>query len=427
MNRRDFLRAVRLRLVAYGLPLSLLSAWGFYWEPRALVVRRQEVRIPGLPPAWEGVTIVHLSDLHYPFVSLAHIQNAVALANTINPDIIVLTGDYLDSEQPGYPPEFSQALANLQAPYGVYAVLGNHDGWRGKEKVVPMLAAAKIALLENQGVMLMRQEQGLYVAGVEDGLMGQPNIGQALSAHRPGAPVILLAHEPDLADDFAVEPRLRLQLSGHSHGGQVRIPWMGAPVLPLLGQKYSSGLYSVTPDFQVFTTHGVGMLGFPIGPPVRFNCSPEVALLRLVADAPVAQVSQAQSTLQPPPASPELRLSQRVGKPISHSYGFLVEVDLMVDNPNTQPLPELYAQWVYITATGAEILCQNRTIPTGLGGAHSRVSIAPVPAEGQTRLQGLLFIPAGWHRGEGQLRIRFYATVDGISWLKELQTPLRLY
>jgi predicted MPP superfamily phosphohydrolase len=117
----------------------------------------------------------------------------------------------------------------------------------------------------------------LYLAGVDDGWSGQPDLKAALDEHRGNTPVILLAHEPDLADAFARDGRVSLQLSGHTHGGQVRVPALGPIILPYLGQKYDQGLHRVN-DMWIYTNRGLGV----IPPPVRLNCRPEITEITLV-------------------------------------------------------------------------------------------------------------------------------------------------
>ena len=116
------------------------------------------------------------------------------------------------------------------------------------------------------------------MAGVDDGWSGQPDLSLALAKMPSEALTILLAHEPDLADRFSMDPRVSIQLSGHSHGGQVRLPLIGAPVLPYLGQKYDQGLYKVN-DMWLYTTRGIGLIT-----PVRINCPPEITEITLLAE-----------------------------------------------------------------------------------------------------------------------------------------------
>jgi len=283
MNRRDFLRAVGKRVVGYGLPVITTGVYSLYIEPQWLRLHHQRIVLSGLPSPLHGLRIVQLSDLHLePYVALAHIENAVKRAHAQHPHLIVLTGDYADTLS-GLA-QLPAVLSQLQAPLGVYAALGNHDMALGPRAVRQTLAASGITLLENRGLILTFKNTDFYLAGLADSFSGQPNLDMAL-AHLPADMLcILLSHEPDIAGNIAEDGRVDLQLSGHTHGGQVRIPFWGAPVRPPLGKKYPQGLTQVG-AMQLYTTRGVGLIGPPFGPPVRFNCRPEVSLLVLNSES----------------------------------------------------------------------------------------------------------------------------------------------
>ncbi|MDY6994539.1 MAG: phosphodiesterase YaeI [Pseudomonadota bacterium] len=275
MNRRHFLRAVGKRVVGYGLPVLTTGVYSLSIEPQWLRLHHQRIPLSGL----QGLRIVQLSDLHLePYVALAHIENAVKRAHAQHPHLIVLTGDYADTLS-GLA-QLPAVLSQLQAPLGVYAVLGNHDMALGLRAVRQTLAASGITLLENRGLILTFENTDFYLAGLADSFSGQPDLDAAL-AHLPRDMLcILLSHEPDIAGNIAEDGRVDLQLSGHTHGGQVRIPFWGAPVRPPLGKKYPQGLAQVG-SMQLYTTRGVGL----IGPPVRFNCRPEISLLVLNSES----------------------------------------------------------------------------------------------------------------------------------------------
>jgi predicted MPP superfamily phosphohydrolase len=240
------------------------------------VVERVSLPLNGLHPALEGFKIVQLSDLHLqPYTQLKAIATAVAQANRLKPDLIVLTGDYVSLEAETVF-EIAPVLASLNARYGVFTVLGNHDIWTNREVVQAGLREAGLPLLHNQGVPLSVGRGTIYLAGLDDGWIGQPDLKLALQAAPSGAPVILLAHEPDLADHFTLDPRVSVQLSGHTHGGQIRLPGFGAAVLPHLGRKYDHGLYRVNQSW-LYTNRGIGYTSVPI----RINCPPEITEITL--------------------------------------------------------------------------------------------------------------------------------------------------
>ena len=188
-----------------------------------------------------------------------------------------MTGDYVsDSAESIH--DLAPVVAQAQAKYGIYAVLGNHDVWTDETVVRQGLEDVGIPVLINQGLTVPIGDRSLYVAGLESGWYGTPDLNRALvDAPTDAAATIVLMHEPDFADTIAQDNRVALQLSGHSHGGQIRLPWFGAPVLPRLAQKYDLGLYQVE-KMWLYTTAGVGVVALP----VRMNCPPDITELTLV-------------------------------------------------------------------------------------------------------------------------------------------------
>ncbi|GAB4412514.1 MAG: metallophosphoesterase [Anaerolineae bacterium] len=277
MSRRGFLKA--LAQVVIGGSVAAGGGYGYsrQVEPGWLTVERVQVPVKALRPALEGFKIVHMSDLHlHPYIQLEFVQKAVAMANALQPDLVVFTGDYV-LERADSIFELAPALAALNPRFGIFTVLGNHDLWTDAEVVRAGLQQAGLPVLINEGLTLSVGNEPLYLAGLDDGWSGYPDLRAALDKLPAGEPAILLAHEPDLADDAALDGRVSLQLSGHTHGGQVRLPGMGAPILPRLGKKYDQGLHRVG-DMYVYTTRGVGL----IGPPIRFNCPPEITEITLI-------------------------------------------------------------------------------------------------------------------------------------------------
>jgi len=241
-------------------------------------LRAERVHIPlcRLHPALEGFKIVQLSDLHFlPHTPLSLIQRAVDCAKQLQPDLLVLTGDYVTHEAETIF-GMTDVLGQLDARYGVMAILGNHDVRTGRQVISSAIEETGIMLLQNEGITFDVGHGQLMIAGVDDCIWGQPDLTAAL-AHQPAnALTVLLAHEPDVIDEFSQEGRIDLQLSGHTHGGQIRLPFLGTPVLPKLGEKYVHGLHWVN-DTWLYTNRGIGMVGMP----VRFRCSPEVTELIL--------------------------------------------------------------------------------------------------------------------------------------------------
>ncbi|MBE9508036.1 MAG: metallophosphoesterase [Chloroflexi bacterium] len=242
-------------------------------EPHWLTLERVDVPLPGLSPGLDGFAIVQLSDLHRgPEITQEDVSRAVELALRQEADLIVLTGDYV-SHSADYARSCAEALSPLDVSGDVLACLGNHDHWTDAGTVAGALADAGLTVLRNAA---REVADGLWVAAVDDVWEQHADLDEALEGVPFGATVVLLAHEPDYADEVAADGRVSLQLSGHSHGGQVRLPFVGPPFLPYLARKYYAGLYDVD-GMWLYVNRGVGL----IAPAVRFNCRPEVALLTL--------------------------------------------------------------------------------------------------------------------------------------------------
>lgn len=274
LSRRAFLRAAR-NLLAAGVLGSPPVAW-YAWrvEPFWLSVERIALRLPRLPRDWDGVTLAQLSDLHLgPVIGPPHLHAAVDLTLDLQPDLIVITGDFVSSLRQGEAEELEKALRRLRAPVGVFASLGNHDWWTSAAVVAEAVRRSGVTLLRNEHVAL---GENFYLAGVDDVWERQADLARALRGLPDEACTLLLAHEPDYADIVAKDGRVALQLSGHSHGGQVRIPFVGPIALPYLGRKYPAGWRQIG-GLQLYTNRGLGV----VLPAARFNCRPEITLFTL--------------------------------------------------------------------------------------------------------------------------------------------------
>ncbi len=282
LSRRTFLRSligVSSVTAAAGLAAEALG------EPYQIRVRRVSVPLPTLPAALDGLTIGQLSDLHRgPYVSEEHIRRAAEIAASLQPDVMVLTGDFV-SVSAQYATSCMDALAALRAHRGLFAVLGNHDYWTGEIGVIRHAIERRgVEVLMNRSVRLHRGGIDWWLCGVDDVWSGRPDLGAALSRVPREDFRVLLCHEPDFADT-ASRAGIPLQLSGHSHGGQVVVPGIGPIVLPPYGEKYPIGLQRVRGSRTfVYTNVGVGLIAWELGPmalAVRWNCPPEVTLLTL--------------------------------------------------------------------------------------------------------------------------------------------------
>lgn len=272
ITRRAFLRGSAIAGLGGGLGAVALH------EAGDLTLERVTARLPRLPTALEGFRIAVLSDFHlHPFTHIGLIKRAVQLANTLQPDLTVLLGDYVDATVDAIH-ELAPELGRLNARLGVFGVLGNHDYWKGAAQVRRGLAGAGITILVDSGLTLGAGASELFLAGLDSAICAHPNLNSALRARPTGTPTIALIHEPDYADVVARDPRVALQLSGHSHGGQVRLPRIGAIKLPRYGAKYDQGLYRVQ-DLVLYTNRGIGLADVPL----RLNCPPEVTEVTLAA------------------------------------------------------------------------------------------------------------------------------------------------
>ena len=242
-----------------------------------------EIPLKRLPPGFDELSILQLTDLHRgAWVSETYLQRALKRGQLLSPDLIVLTGDYVSNSK--YSESVARSLEGIDAPLGVYAVLGNHDHWaKDTERVVRALEEAGITMLTNKNVSFERGGKRLWLAGIDDIWAGEPDLDKALGDIPAGEPVILLCHEPDYAPD-AAKRGVVLQISGHSHGGQVRLPGM-KPVLPRYGRTYPIGLLQVEDmDTYVYVCGGLGV----VFPPIRFRVPPQVSVMTLRQEAEMA-------------------------------------------------------------------------------------------------------------------------------------------
>lgn len=264
-----------------GGAVAALGADTLLVEPNIPRVVRKEIALTRWPSRLDGFTIALLSDFHYdPVFSVHPIRSSVATVNALRPDLIALTGDFVTAPEFGEISEGAAAaepcadlLSQLKAPYGLWAVLGNHDLASDPQRVSKALVTKGIPLLTNRAVPIEKDGGRFWLSGVDDIMDGAPNLDSALHGIPANEATILLAHEPDYADNVAGYP-VDLQLSGHTHGGQVRIPFVRPLFMPELGRKYILGLYRLQ-NLTLYTTAGIGTVRLP----VRFNCPPEITFL----------------------------------------------------------------------------------------------------------------------------------------------------
>ena len=289
LNRRQFLIHLATRLM---LPSMLVGgALGGYAldEAKRCGVVRLDVALRNLPAAFEGTTIAFLADTHHgPLNPLGYLEDVVAMTNALGPDIVALGGDFVQRHRIRAPGVDDRrhvvpgvaVLGKLHAPLGRFAVLGNHD--YGVDPALTRRALADHGLTEltNRGVWLERGGARLRFCGVDDCRKGRPRLRAALGDMTGDDAAVVMTHNPDYVERIR-DRRVDLVLSGHTHGGQVVFPFVGALVTSSrYGQKYVSGMRR-GPMARVFVTRGVGTTGLPI----RFGCPPEVAFITLRTSA----------------------------------------------------------------------------------------------------------------------------------------------
>jgi predicted MPP superfamily phosphohydrolase len=280
LSRRKFL-GLSAGVLAGGA-LGVLGD-GLY-EPYETAVTHVTVALKRLPPALDGLRIAQLSDIHFnSFMTTDHLERVIGLANAQKPDLVVLTGDFVTAmfshgkrnllAENAWP--CADVLRRLEAPLGCYAVLGNHDYDTNAEVVIEALTASRIQVLRNRANAIERAGARLWLAGIDNVTKAHPNPTTALRGVPKHECTLVAVHEPDFADEMRKFP-VDFQMSGHSHGGQIRFPGIGPLYLPYLAHKYPKGHYQIG-ELQLYTNRGIGMIGLPI----RFLCPPEITLFTL--------------------------------------------------------------------------------------------------------------------------------------------------
>lgn len=296
LSRRTFLKTVGLG----ALGVVGLTSYAFAIEPRfRLVVTRYRLTPKDWPAHGRPLRVAVIADIHAcdPWMPLARVSEIVAAANSLEPDVTLLLGDYIAGlrrfRTAVVPPaEWGRALADLTAPLGVYGVIGNHDWWHDIDGVRRAFAANNLPLMENDVVRLEPKDgPAVWLIGLGDQIAhplghgrfrGEDDLPGALARiPEDGAPVIMMAHEPDIFP--RVPQRVSLTISGHTHGGQVDLPFIGRPVVPSdYGQRYAYG-HVVEDDRHLIVSGGLGCSILP----VRLGVPPEIVLIELGGTASV--------------------------------------------------------------------------------------------------------------------------------------------
>ncbi|MFC5985859.1 metallophosphoesterase [Marinicrinis lubricantis] len=268
-------------MAGLGIFAAANPLYAYALERKWLHIERIKLTFASLPKVWNGLKIAHFSDFHLGFFQeIDRLRTVVEKINLEQADLICFTGDFMDhsvgsNEAKTYYDEAVSVLSQL-ATKQRFAVLGNHDYAIGPPFITDLFEKAGFQMMTNRSILLTKNDVPIKIVGLDDGLNGRPEPMHAWGMVPEAEFTIFLMHEPDFGDYVGRNP-WQLQLSGHSHGGQIRIPLIGALVVPPLGRKYIDHLYRIDDDKYVFTTRGVGTTKLPL----RYLCRPEIAVIEL--------------------------------------------------------------------------------------------------------------------------------------------------
>ncbi len=272
-DRRQFVKGL---IAAPLVAVSSMSAYARLIEPYQYLISETDIYIRNLPKAFEGFRITQLTDIHHSrILGIEEVRRVVKIAEQTKPDLFVLTGDYTTSYR-RYIEPCAEALSMLSAPEGVWAVLGNHDHYTDPELTTRALERQHITVLNNAHTSLQRGSDAIQLSGIDDWSWNATDWQRAFSGLNANTPTILLSHQPSVLD-LEQTQTVALILSGHTHGGQLMLPVIGAPArFATQDLKYARGLFR-SGDTQLYVSAGTGVIGLPL----RFGVRPEIAVLRL--------------------------------------------------------------------------------------------------------------------------------------------------
>ncbi|MGF6951311.1 putative MPP superfamily phosphohydrolase [Neobacillus sp. B4I6] len=284
-TRRTFLK----RTLGSFLTVLGLSSGGYLYanriEPSLLDIQELQIKHPLIPNSFDGIKMIQFSDTHLGFqYNLHQFNQLVNKINSLKPDIILFTGDLMD--EPNQYTEINKLmpiLKKLQAPLGKYCIFGNHDhGGYGSDIYRNIMETTDFSVLLNDSAPIKLSDGSIiYLLGIDDAMLGNPNISLTLKNVPKNSFKILLSHAPDLAETASLYP-VQWQLSGHSHGGQIKIPFLGALVTPPFGKIYPEGLYSIGEHnpLSLYVNRGIGTTRLPF----RFMSKPELTVFTLKSE-----------------------------------------------------------------------------------------------------------------------------------------------
>ncbi len=279
--RQQWNKRIRFALLTLLILILSCGVWGFLIEPSRLVIHPETIQIDNWPQELNGLRIAVISDIHTgaPFINDRKLQQIVSTTNALNPDLIVLLGDYMSPNSwhshRVEPEVTAAAMKNLKAPLGVYSILGNHDWWYNGEKVRRAFEQEGIKVLEDEATEIKWHDKSFWLVGLADLWTRAQHIDQTIAKAPARATIIALTHNPDI---FPRLPQsVPLLIAGHTHGGQVNLPLIGTPIVPSrFGQKYTAGQVYEN-GHHLFITTGIGTSILP----VRFRVTPEIVILTI--------------------------------------------------------------------------------------------------------------------------------------------------
>jgi predicted MPP superfamily phosphohydrolase len=275
------LKSSKFIIAALFITAAVLGLWAFVLEPASLTTKTHQLRIPYWNADLAGLRVAVLADLHVgsPYNGIEKLKQIVELTNSLHPDLVVVPGDLVITKVFGGnfvpPEEFAVVLAQLKAPLGVWATMGNHDYWLDAPRVIAALEKEKIGVLQDDSVRIQRGNAHFWLVGISDFWAGPHDFKKAISQVKDDASVLMFTHNPDVFP--MLTNRFSLLMAGHTHGGQVNFPFFGRPKVPSnFGERYAHG-HVIENGRHLFVSTGVGTSDFS----VRFRVPPEITLLEL--------------------------------------------------------------------------------------------------------------------------------------------------